>query len=509
MVHNLEPLMTIGDWIKKWGLISPPKTAIIFEGVKWSYRALNERANRLGNLLVDLGIQKGDRVAVLLYNCPQYIETYTALAKVGAIIVPLNFRLAQFELASILNDSGSETLLFGKDFEEEVRAMRPDIPVKDNNYICVGEKTPPWSIDYEKALMDFPGNEPEVKGGVNPGDSQMIMYTSGTTGISKGALLSHRKSFFNALNANVYYGLTSEDIMLVTRALFNSGGSLVECFPMLYKGGAVILQRRFNPKAVLEAIGKYRVTVLEAAATMYRMILDECDISQYDLTSLKVCYTGGERIPLSLLREYQKKNITIGQIFGLTETSTVTWLGKEDAVRKMGSVGRPVLHGEMRIVDEKGKDIRAGAVGEIIVRGSIIMDGYWNKPRLTEETIRKGWLYTGDLATIDEEGFVYIKDRKKDMFISGGMNVYPAEIEKIYLGHPKVNDVAVIGVPDQKWGEVGKAFIVLKEGQAMTAQEAIDFCREKIAKYKIPKSIQFVEKLPKTAGGKIRKYLLK
>ncbi len=501
--------MTIGDWIKKWGLISSQKTAIIFEDVKWSYRALNERANRLGNLLMDLGIQKGDRVAVLLYNCPQYIETYTALAKLGAIIVPLNFRLAKSELASILTDSGSETLLFGKDFEQRVRAMRPDIPVKDNNYICVGEKTPPWSIDYEKAMMDYSGNEPGVKGGVNLEDSQMIMYTSGTTGISKGALLSHRKSFFNALNANVYYSLTSEDIMLVTRALFNSGGSLVECFPMLYKGGTVVLQRRFNPKAVLEAIEKYRVTVLEAAATMYRMILDECDISQYDLTSLKVCYTGGERIPLSLLREYQKKNITIGQIFGLTETSTVTWLGKEDAARKIGSVGRPVLHGEMRIVDEKGKDIRAGAVGEIIVRGSIIMDGYWNKPRLTEETIRKGWLYTGDLATIDEEGFVYIKDRKKDMFISGGMNVYPGEIEKIYLGHPKVNDVAVIGVPDQKWGEVGKAFIALKEGQAMTAQEAIDFCREKIAKYKIPKSIQFVEKLPKTASGKIRKYLLK
>lgn len=501
--------MTIADWIGKWGLISPQKTAIIFEDVEWSYWALNERATRLGNLLMDLGIQKGDRVAVLLYNCPQYIETYTALAKIGAIIVPLNFRLVKSELTSILNDSGTETLLFGEDFEEKVKGIRPDIPVKGGNYICLGEKTPSWSIDYEKALIDYPTNEPEVKGGVNPEDPQMIMYTSGTTGISKGALLSHGKTFFNALNANIYYGLIPQDIFLVTRALFNSGGSLVECFPMLYKGGTVILQRRFNTKAVLETIEKYRVTILEAAATMYRMILEECDISQYDLTSLKVCYTGGERIPLSLLREYQKRNVTIGQIFGLTETSTVTWLGKEDAVRKMGSVGRPVLHGEMRIVDENGRDIRAGAVGEIVVRGPIIMDGYWNRPELTQETIRNGWLYTGDLATVDEEGFVYIKDRKKDMFISGGMNVYPAEIEKIYLEHPKVNDVAVVGVPDQKWGEVGKAFIVLKEGQTMTQEEAIDFCREKIAKYKIPRSIQVVQELPKTAGGKIRKYLLK
>lgn len=501
--------MTLGDWIGKWGLISPAKNAIIFEGMEWSYRALNERANHLGNLLMDLGIQKGDRAAVLLYNCPQYIETYTALAKVGAIIVPLNFRLAKSELSSIVNDSRSETLIFGEDFDEKVRAIRPDIPVKGENYICVGEKAPSWSIDYEKALIDYPTNEPEVKGEVNPEDPQMIMYTSGTTGVSRGALLSHRKTFFNALNANVYYGLTSEDIMLVTRALFNSGGSLVECFPMLYKGGTVILQRRFNAKTVLEAIEKYRVTILEAAATMYRMILDECDISQYDLSSLKICYTGGERIPLSLLKEYQKRNITISQIFGLTETSTVTWLGKEDAVRKMGSVGRPVLHGDMRIVGERGEDIRPGEVGEIIVRGPIIMEGYWNKPGLTEETIRNGWLYTGDLATIDEEGFVYIMDRKKDMFISGGMNVYPAEIEKVYLEHPKVNDVAVVGIPDQKWGEVGKAFIVLKEGHAMAEGEAIDFCRGKIAKYKIPKSIQFVEKLPKTAGGKIRKYLLK
>ncbi len=501
--------MTIGDWIRKWGLISPQKTAIIFEDVEWNYRALNERANRLANFLIDLGVQRGDRVATLLYNCPQYIEIYTALAKVGAIIIPLNFRLAKSELTSIISDSGSETLLFGEDFEERVGAIGPDIPVKGKNYICVGENIPPWSIHYEKTLSDYPADEPNVKGEVTLEDPQMIMYTSGTTGASKGALLSHRKTFFNVLNANIYYGLTPGDIFLVTRSLFNSGGLLVECFPMLYKGGTVILQRHFNPKAVLEAIEKYRVTILEAAATMYRMILEECDISQYDLTSLRVCYTGGERIPISLLNEYQQRDITICQIFGLTETSTVTWLGKEDAVRKMGSVGRSVLHGEMRIVNKKEEDIRPGEVGEISVRGPIIMDGYWNNLRLTEKTIRNGWLYTGDLATIDDEGFVYIKDRKKDMFISGGMNVYPAEIEKIYLEHPTVTDVAVIGSPNPKWGEVGKAFIVLKEGQAMTQQEAIDFCRDKIAKYKIPKFVHFVDKLPKTAGGKIRKYLLK
>ncbi|MCK5554136.1 MAG: AMP-binding protein, partial [Deltaproteobacteria bacterium] len=340
--------MTIGEWITKWSLISPRKTAIIFEGRQPSYRALNERANRLGNLLMDLGVQKGDRVAALLYNCPQYIELYAALAKVGAIAGPLNFRLAKFELASILNDSGSETLLFGEDFGERVEELRPDIPVKNENYICVGGKTPSWSIHYGKALSDCSPDEPTVKDRVAPEDPQMIMYTSGTTGVSKGALLSHRKTFFNALNANIYYGLTPDDIFLVTRALFNSGGSLVECFPVLYKGGTVILQRRFNAKAVLEAIEKYRVTILEAAATMYRMILEECDVSQYDLSSLRVCYTGGERIPISLLKEYQERNITIGQIFGLTETSTVTWLGKEHAVRKMGLVGRPVLHGEMR-----------------------------------------------------------------------------------------------------------------------------------------------------------------
>lgn len=509
VAHNVEPTMTIGDWIRKWGLISPQKTAIIFEDREWSYRALNERANRLGSLLADLEVQKGDRVAVLLYNCPQYIEIYTALAKVGAIAVPLNFRLAKSELTSILDDSGSETLLFGEDFGGRVEAIRHDIPVRRNRYVCVGGKTPSWSINYEKTLNEYPPGEPKVKGGITLGDPQMIMYTSGTTGVPKGALLSHRKTFFNALNANIYYGLTPGDIMLVTRSLFNSGGLLVECFPVLYKGGTVILQKRFNPEAVLEAIGKYRVTIFEAAATMYRMMLEECDISQYDLTSLKVCYTGGERIPISLLREYQERNITICQIFGLTETSTVTWLSKEDGVRKMGSVGRPVLHGEMRIVKEEGEDIRPGEVGEIIVGGPIIMGGYWNNPRLTEETIRDGWLHTGDLATIDDEGFVYIKDRKKDMFISGGLNVYPAEIEKVYLDHPKVSDVAVIGVPDPKWGEAGKAFLVLREGQAMIQQEAIDFCREKIANYKIPKFVQFVDELPKTAAGKIRKYLLK
>jgi fatty-acyl-CoA synthase len=311
------------------------------------------------------------------------------------------------------------------------------------------------------------------------------------------------------LNADLLYDLTSEDIMIVSRPLFHSGGLLVEAVPVLYKGGTLILKKRFRSQEILETIQKYRVTLLEMVATVYQFILQECDLTQYDLSSVRCYFTGGERVPQAMLGEYYRKGITISQIFGQTETSTITFLSPEDAMFKIGSVGLPVFHGEVRIVDNMGEDVNPGEVGEIIVKGPTLMSGYWNRPELTAETVRDDWLHTGDLALKDEEGYIYLVDRKADMYISGGENVYPAEIEKVLHTHPKIFDAGIIGIPDEKWGEVGKAFIVLKPGETIGNGEVLEFLKGNVAKYKIPKVVEVVDELPKTASGKIQKFVLK
>jgi fatty-acyl-CoA synthase len=502
-------LIHIGDWIKKWSFLQPNKRALIFEEHPFTYQEVNLRTNQLSHFLLELGIQKGDRVSVLLYNCHQYIETFFALSKIGAILVPLNWRLAGPELEFIIKDSGSRILIFDTEFVEVVASLRLNLNLSNGDYISVGSPCPDWAKDYEKGLLENPVHEPHLEVSIGDEDPHILMYTSGTTGIPKGAILSHRKTFFNALNADIFYNLTSKDIMIVSRPMFHSGGLLVEAAPVLYKGGTLILKKRFRPHEILETIQKYRVTLLELPATVYQFILLECDLSQYDLSSVRCYFTGGERVPKTMLKEYYRKGITISQIFGQTEASTITFLSPDDAVLKIGSVGLPVFHGEVRIVDKMGKDVSPAEVGEIIIRGPTLMSGYWNRPDLTSETIRDGWLYTGDLAKTDEEGYVYIVDREKDMYISGGENIYPAEIEKVLHSHSKIFDAGIVGVPDEKWGEVGKAFIVLKPGETMSNGEIFEFLKGKVAKYKIPKYVEFIEELPKTASGKIQKFLLK
>jgi len=503
------PVINIGDWAKKWSLLQPHKRALIIEDRSFTYREINLRTNQLCHFLLALGVQKGDRISVLLYNCHQYIEIFFALSKLGAILVPLNWRLAGPELEFIIKDSGSRILIFEPEFEEVLASLRPDLKLSNGDYICVGSPCPDWAKDYEKGLLENPVEEPILQVPVGDEDPHILMYTSGTTGIPKGAILSQRKTFFNALNAAMVYDLTSKDIMMISRPMFHSGGLLVEAAPLLYKGGTIIIRKRFRPHEILETVQKYRVTVLELAATVYQFLLQECDLNQYDLSSVRCYFTGGERIPAAMIKEYLRKGIVISQIFGQTEASTITFLSPEKAASKIGSVGLPVFHGEVRIIDKEGKDVKPEEIGEIIIKGPTLMSGYWNRQDLTAETIREGWLYTGDLARMDEEGYIYIIDRERDMFISGGENVYPAEIEKVFFAHSKVFDVAVVDVPDAKWGEVGKAFIVLKPGEAMTEEEALKFLKGRIGKYKIPKYVEFVKELPKTASGKIQKFLLK
>jgi fatty-acyl-CoA synthase len=500
--------MNVGNWVTKWAFLMPDKAALIFEGEVFTYKRLNERINQTAHKLKGMGIGKGNRVGVLMYNTHELVEIFFALGKIGAILVPLNTRFVSTEIEYIIRDSRLDVLIFGQPFVGVLEPLIGILPIKEGYYLCLGG-APAWAKKYEDEMAQQPVSEPIVDEPIGGEDAVIIMYTSGTTGTPKGAILSHRKTFFNSLNANIYYGLTPSDIMLAPRPMFHSGGLLVELCPTIYKGGTVIMKGRFSPEDILTTIEKYKVTVLEVAATVLRFILEDCDISKYDLRSLRVCYTGGERVPSALLEDYAKRGIIISQIYGQTETSTLTWLSMEDAVRKRGSIGKPVFHGDVRIVGNDGHQVGPGEIGEIVVSGCITMNGYWEKPELTEDTIVDGWLHTGDLATIDDEGFMYIVDRKKDMFITGGENVYPAEIEKVLLENRKVLNVGVCGIPDEKWGEVGMASIILKDGESMKEAEAIAICDGKLARYKIPKVIRFVDELPMTAAHKIMRKKLR
>jgi fatty-acyl-CoA synthase len=497
--------VNVGEWVSKWARLRPQKAALYSDGRPFTYKVLNDRSARVANLLKDLGIAKGDRVGALLYNCHEYIEIYFALSRMGAIMTPLNWRLVPSEVEFILKDSGVAALFFGSEFIESVGKLREvdGLPVK--HFVCAGDTAPSWAAPYEAAIETRPAVFPETAAEVDGEDANIIMYTSGTTGVPKGAVLSHRKTFFNVLNANIFYGLTQDDVMLVARPLFHSGGLLVEALPTLYKGGTLVTQKRFRPADILKAIETYKVTVAEPPATTLKIILEQCDLAQYDLRSVRCWYTGGERVPPSLIKDYRERGITISQIYGQTETSTIAWLPVAEAERKAGSVGIPVFHGDVRVVDKEGNEVKPGKIGEIVVSGCITMSGYWGKPELTKETIKDGWLHTGDLATVDDEGFLYVVDREKDMFISGGENVYPAEIEKVYLENPKILNVACTGAPHELWGEVGVLFIVLKDGECMTEEEALAFCDGKLARYKMPKTARIVPELPMTAAQKIKR----
>lgn len=506
-------MINVGNWITKWATIQPEKTALVQEEKHYSYHDLNGRINRLANGLLQAGLQKGDRVAILLRNGHEYVEIFFALSKIGGILVPLNWRLVLPELEFIIKDSGARFIIFDGDFIDNARLLREKIPM-DLSLLCFtnpsgDQALPEWGTTYEAMLEGSPDSEPKASWQAGDEDAHILMYTSGTTGLPKGAVLSHRKTFFNVLNADIYFGLTGSDVTIIVRPMFHSGGLIVDMAPVLYRGGIVIVKRRFAFPEILETVQHHKVTILELPATVYNFLLEECDVSRYDLRSLRCCFTGGERVPIALLQAFADKGIVISQIYGLTEASTIFWLPRDQALLKMGSVGKPVIHGDVRIVDGKGKDVRPGEIGEIIVTGPILMNGYWKRPDLTRKVVKDGWLYTGDLARLDEEGYAYIVDRKKDMFISGGENVYPAEVEKALFSHPSILDAAVVGVPDKRWGEVGKAFIELKEGHSISSDEIRSFLAGKLARYKIPQYIEFVEKLPKTASGKIKKHLLK
>ncbi|MCM2278180.1 MAG: long-chain fatty acid--CoA ligase [Oligoflexia bacterium] len=493
------------DWLKRWAHYSPE--AVAFKdadtGREITYRALLEQANFLAYFLRDkYAIRAGDRVAVLATNELEFFPLFYATQRLGAILVPMNFRLAPREIAHILGDSAPKLLIHQRQFQEVVDKLdRAALPAQLLHFD---------GDDSLSTALTATEDRPLIEMGFGPETPILILYTSGTTGSPKGAILTQGSVFWNSINTGLRLNLIQSDVTLAFLPLFHTGGWNVLTTPLLHRGGKSILVRKFDPERVLQLCDSEGVTILFGVPTMMDMMYRTPLFTKASLKTVRYAIVGGEPMPVDLIRTWEAKGIPIRQGYGLTEFGpSVFSLNEEDSIRKIGSIGFPNFYIDVKIVDNDGRELSgADEIGELLLRGPACMAGYWNRPEATAATIQDGWLRTGDLVRRDAEGYFYVVGRKKDMYISGGENVYPAEIEQFLRSHPKIHEAAVIGVPDARWGEVGKAFLTLHPGQALTEQEMAEYCLGNLAKYKIPKYFRFVKELPKGDSGKILKRAL-
>ena len=498
----------IGSWLTKRALLTPDKEAVVEGERRLNYHQLNRRVNRLASALQASGLQLGDRISILSYNCLEFVEVIMAAAKLGLILVPLNWRLTPSELAFNLNDSGAETLFFDADLVELADGVKGTTPLK--RFIVFGEKQISQARAYESLLSEQSKSEPETKPVPNLDTPHIIMYTAGTTGKPKGAILSQGASFWNVVNLNVALDFTSNDRNLLVLPMFHIGGIGLFTLPMLYDGGTVVIQRTFDPVKTLALLEEERITLFFGVPAIFLALIQHPEFDASAFKNVRLVMSGGAPLPVSLVKQYREAGIVLQQGFGMSEAApSIATLAKELALKKAGSIGRALMHLEARIVDDNMSVVPTGDVGELVIRGPNLLQGYWNRPEATKEAFTGGWFHTGDLARMDADGELYIVERKKDMFISGGENVYPAEVENMLFGLPQIAEAAVFGIADEKWGEVGRAVVALKEGQNLTGDEIIDHLKERLAKYKIPKSVVFVNQLPRNAAGKVLKTILR
>ena len=498
----------VGYIPRKRAEITPEETAIIFEDAPVTYRDLNTGTNRCAHLLQARGVGHGDRVAAVLLNSVEFLEVYFACAKLGAIFVPLNWRLVGPELRYALNDSGARAVVFHDAFADTIGSIRGDVAVTADGFICIataGPDVPDWAGDYHALMRDQPAAEPVPDRPIDFADPLAIMYTSGTTGDPKGAVLSHEQTYFKNAQMMAYQGLRAGDVMLAQLPLFHSGGLFIVATPSLHAGVTMIMRAGFDPAQFAEDIERYRATVVFALTTMWSFILQTGKLAEIDASSVRSVIGGGERTPASLIDALAERGLYMQQGFGQTECSAMFVLPQDDIRRKMGSVGKPGFFTDAWVADADGARLPPGEIGEVVAQGPTVMSGYWNRPEVTAQTIVDGVLHTGDLGYVDEEGYFYIVDRAKDMYRSGGENVYPAEVEKILAGHPAVALVAIVGVPDERWGETGMAFVVPEAGHGVTEDELREFLQGKVAKFKHPTRFKFLDELPLTATMKVRK----
>lgn len=505
--------MTVGGMLVRNANKFPTKKAVVTEDVSLDFKEVNTRVNRLADALVKKGLKKGDRIGVLVHNCHQFIEIYFAAAKTGGIFCPYNNHLKEWELKDIINYSTPGFLFLDKDFAGMADALRPEVKSVEH-YICLQKPAYSFMEDYESVITQGTGEEPDAK--VLDDDVQSIIFTAGTTGKPKGAMRTHRHLMSDAVASAIDLRVGYDEKVLITFPMYH-----VACEDNIVRHSflpnTIYIKKEggFNPEEVLEYIARERISRCQFVPTMIHSLIQVPDVNKYDLSSLRLILYAGSSMPVELL----KKALEIfpcgfAQLYGQTESGPFTTVlkpedhvldGTEKSTARLTSSGKPALNYEIRIVDENDRDVPAGEVGEIIGRSEAMMIGYWQMPEETEKKLKNGWLHTGDLGRFDDEGFVYVVERKNDMIISGGVNVYPREIEEVLYRHPAVSEVSVIGLPDDHWGEVVKAVIVLKNGAQATEDEIKEFCGKNLAGFKKPKSVEFWKELPKSPQGKILK----
>lgn len=498
--------MIYGNMIGRWAKASPEKEALYdaIEERRYTYGQLAQEINRMAHFLqADLGIQKGDRVACLALNRAEYIILFFGLSRLGAVMVPLNFRLARNEFIYFLEDASPQAIFFDQEHQHIVNRLKADAPLP--HYVCfdddntVGNALPPlWNRLSVDDVEEVP---------IAPEDPQLIIYTSGTTGLPKGVLLTHGMLAWNAVNTILGWDMRSSDRTILHAAMFYTAGWNVFTLPLFACRGSNILIRSFDPDLILDLMDREKVSVFFGVPTMFQMLMDSPKFAATAFDATRFMVSGGAPMSRDIFDIFkERKNIRIWEGYGLTEVGPNNFM----ANGKLGTIGHPMPFVDVRLIDPDGRDAAPGEEGEILLRGPNVCAGYLNKPEATAEAIQDGWFHTGDLGRMDDDGHMAIAGRLKDMFISGGVNIYPAEIERVIEAHPLIAGAAVIGVPDDRWGEVGKAIVEVKPGKTLTLEELLDYLKDRIGKFKMPKYLEVVDELPRTpASGKIQKFVLK
>lgn len=504
-------MLLIGDVLRRRARgPDAERTALVLNEHRWSYRELDEAATRLANGLGGLGVRRGDRVAILGRNSVEWVVAYFAAAKAGAILVPVSYWLKADELRHVLVDSGTRVLVAATDFSEIVSSVRAGLSELDS-VVWTGPSPVAADETYADLIAASSGEDPDL--GLSETDGHIILYTSGTTGFPKGALLSHRAHVLHAATWAAETRATRDDVYLCTYPLFHTGGTDCGILPPMYVGAAVVVLPWPDADLILDAVERHRVTAFRAVPTVWKRLLARDDLDRRDLSSLQRVIAGSDAMPPELIAEVKRRlpHVAYLQNYGLTEAGPVlTFLRPEDPPSVWGSNGTPHAQAEIRIVNEEDRPVPAGIIGEIVARSEHLMTAYWNLPEKTAETMRGGWLHTGDLGYLDAAGYLWITGRKKDVIITGSEHVYPIEVEAVLRLHPGVEEAAVIGVPDAHWGEAVVAVVIPATGVRPTAEELIAFVRSRLADYKRPKVVVFADELPRTGPTrKVQKAVLR
>ena len=499
MTHKSDQIEI--DWLKRWAQYSPKAVAMKDADSQRSvsYLEFFERSKNIAQVLRDrFSITHGDRVAVLAVNEIETVFLFFALQRLGAILVPVNYRLTPREVGHILADSQAKVLFYQEAFAECVCKVNID-----------KLKTFSFEKDLTAQLWREPNAAAPEAFDANFETPVMILYTSGTTGAPKGVVLTHKMLFWNSVTTALRLNLTQNDRTLIFHPFFHTSGLNVLTTPLIHHGGSIVFLKKFDAAKVLELAEQEKISILFGVPTMMDMMFHSEQFPKVSLESVRYAIVGGEPMPVPLIQKWEEKGVPVRQGFGLTEFGpNVFSLNEEDSIRKIGSIGFPNFYIDTQVITKDGLMAKAGEVGELHLRGPMCMAGYWNNEEATKATVQDSWLATGDLVRFDEESYFYVVGRKKDMFISGAENVYPAEVESFLRTHPAIREVAVLGVKDEKWGEVGKAFVSLQPGKNISEDELKKFCCGNLAKYKIPKYFTFLTELPKGDSGKILKRAL-